>query len=304
MTESIISVLGGTGAQGGGVVDALLAAGKFKVRVATRNPSSDAATALTARGVEVVKGDLLEPSSLGALYNGAHGAFVVTNFWDPGQGEREEEIGAEAVNAARAAGVKHLVWSTLPDAEKLSGGRLKVKHFTMKAHVDAVVRSAGFERHTFVEAPFYFQNLQGLLAPQPLPGGGRGWAVPIDPAARVIHAGDITELGRAVAAAFGSGEQRANGSYLAVCGGKYSWDDFAATLNALGHDVRAVRVPPDVYDGFYPGAVEAREMFQYFEAHTYFGPNAQAHIEAANALVPGGFTAFPDWAQKNMKPAA
>jgi hypothetical protein len=92
----------------------------------------------------------------------------------------------------------------------------------MKAHVDAVVRSAGFERHTFVEAPFYFQNLRGLLAPQPLPGGGRGWAVPIDPAARVIHAGDITDLGRTVAAAFGAGEQLANGSYLAVCGGLYS----------------------------------------------------------------------------------
>jgi uncharacterized protein YbjT (DUF2867 family) len=303
MKESIISVLGGTGAQGGGVVDALLAARKFKVRVATRNPSSDAAKALTVRGVEVVKGDLLDPSSLEALYKDAHGAFVVTNFWDPGQGEREEEIGAGAVNAARSAGVKHLIWSTLPDAEKLSAGRLKVKHFTMKAHVDAVVRSAGFERHAFVEAPFYFQNFQGLLAPQPLPGGGRGWAVPIDPAARVIHAGDITELGRTVAAAFDAGEQLANGSYLAVCGGKYSWDDFAATLNSLGHDVRAVRVPPDVYDGFFPGAVETREMFQYFETHTYFGPNAQPHIEAANALVPGGFTAFPDWASKNMKPS-
>src|SRR4051812_12883661 len=98
MTEPVISVLGGTGAQGGGVVEALLATRKFKVRVASRNPSSDAARALTARGVEVVKADLLEPSSLKALYDGAHGAFVVTNFWDPGQTEREGEIGASAVN--------------------------------------------------------------------------------------------------------------------------------------------------------------------------------------------------------------
>lgn len=303
MKEAIISVLGGTGAQGGGVVDALLAARGFKVRVATRNPSSDAAKALAARGVEIVKADMLDPSSLGAFYEGAHGAFVVTNFWDPAQGEREEEIGAAAVKAARAAGVKHLVWSTLPDAEKLSGGRLKVKHFTMKAHVDAVVRAAGFERETFVEAPFYFQNLQGVFGPQPLPGGGRGWAVPIDPAARVIHAGDAAELGRVVAAAFGAGEQGKNGSYLAMCGGKYSWDDFAATLNALGHDLRVVKVPPDVFDGFFPGAAEVREMLQYFEAHTYFGPDAEAHVDAAKALVPEGFTTFPEWARKNMKPA-
>ena len=301
MTEPVIGVLGGTGAQGGGVVDALVAARKFKVRVGSRNPFSDAAKALTARGIEVVNADLLEPSSLKALFNGAHGAFLVTNFGDPAQGEREEEIGASAVNAARSSGVKHLIWSTLPDVEKISGGRLKVQHFTMKAHVDAVVRSAGFERYTFVEAPFYFQNLLRLV-PQPLPDGRRGWAVPIDPAARVIHAGDITELGRTVAAAFGAGAELANGSYLAVCGGLYAWDDFVATLNALGHDVGVVRVAPEVYDGFFPGAKEVREMFQYFEAHTYFGPDARTAIAATNALVPGGFTSFSEWARKNMKP--
>ncbi len=304
MKESIVSVLGGTGAQGGGVVDALLAARQFKVRVGTRNPSSDAAKALVARGVEVVQADLRDPSSLGFLYKGAHGAFVVTNFWDPTQGEREEELGAATVRAARDAEVKHLIWSTLPDAEKLSAGRFGVKHFTMKAHVDDVVRSAGFERHTFVQAPFYFQNLQGMLAPQPLPGGGRGWAVPIDPQARVIHAGDIVELGRVVAAAFGAGEELADAAYLAVCGGKYSWDDFARALSALGDDLRVLKVQPEVYDGFFPGAAEVREMFQYFEAYTYFGPNSQGRVEAANALVPGGFSALGDWATKHMKPAA
>jgi uncharacterized protein YbjT (DUF2867 family) len=304
MKETIISVLGGTGAQGGGVVEALLAQSQFKVRVASRNPTSDGAKALTARGVEVVKADLLDPASLRPFFEGAQGAFVVTNFWDPAQSEREEEIGTAAVTAARSAGVAHLIWSTLPDAEKLSGGQLKVKHFTMKAHVDAVVQAAGFERYTFVQPPFYFQNLQGAMAPQPLPDGGRGWVVPMDPAASVIHAGDITEFGRIVAAAFSAGGQLSNGSYLAMCGGKYSWNDFAAALNALGQDVRVVRVPPDVYDGFFPGAAELREMFQYFEAHTYFGPSAQAHIDAANALVPGGFSAFPDWARKNMLPPA
>jgi uncharacterized protein YbjT (DUF2867 family) len=292
MKDSIISVVGGTGAQGGGVVDALLAAGQFKVRVA-----------LVERGVEVVQADLRDAATLTALYRDAHGAFVVTNPWDPGQGEREEEIGTAAVKAARVAGVKHLIWSTLPDVDKLSGGRLKVNHFTRKARVDGVVEAAGFERHTFVQAPFYFQNLQGMLAPQPLPGGGRGWAVPMDPAARVIHAGDVTELGRTVAAAFAAGPELADGAYLAVCGGKYSWDDFVKTLNGLGHDLQVARIPPDIFDAFFPGAAEVREMFQYFEAHTYFGPNAQGRIETANGLVAGGFTAFPEWAAKNMRPA-
>jgi uncharacterized protein YbjT (DUF2867 family) len=292
--------VGGTGAQGGGVVEALLAGGEFAVRVASRDPQGAAAKALTARGGEVVKGDLLAAGGLDALFAGAHGAFVVTNFWDPAQGEREAEVGAAAVRAARAAGVQHLVWSTLPDVEKLTGGRLHVVHFTGKARVDDAVRAAGFARHTFVEAPFYFSNLNTMMAPQPLPTGQKGWAVPMDPAARVIHAGDVHEVGRAVAAAFAAGDRLPDGSTLAVCGGTYSWNDFAATLNAQGHALAVLQVPAEAYDTFFPGAREIREMFEYFAAHTYFGPTAERDIAAARALVPGGFTDFATWARRNM----
>ena len=303
MTKQIVTVIGGTGLQGGGVVNALLAQENFAVRVPTRNPESEAARALAARGVELVKADLLEPASLRGAFEGSHGAFVVTNFWDPAQMKRETEVGSEAVKAARAAGVQHLIWSTLPDSEKLTGGRQKVAHFTGKAHVDAVVKGAGFARHTFVMAPMYFQNFLTMMGPQPLPGGGRGWAVPMDPAARAMHAGDVTEVGRAVAAAFAAGDALPDGSYLGVCGGVYAWSDFVAALNAQGHAVSVVQVPPEAYDGFYPGAHEMREMFQYFEAHTYFGPDHEKVIAAANAFVPGGFTGFADWAKANMKPA-
>jgi hypothetical protein len=124
--------------------------------------------------------------------------------------------------------------------------------------------------------------------------------VPIDPAARVIHAGDVTDVGRAVAAAFSARDKLADGSYLAVCGGMYSWNDFVRTLNELGHDLQVVQVRPEDYDGF-PGAQEIRETFQYFEACTYFGPDREKNIAAANALVPGGFIRFADWARLNMK---
>src|SRR6267142_3801860 len=133
MAKSIVSVIGGTGLQGAGVVNALLAQGEFKVRVASRNPASAAARALSARDVEVVHADLLDPGSLRAAFEGAYGAFVVTNFWDPTQMPRETEIGIAVVKEARAAGVQHMIWSTLPDAEKLSGGGLKLPHFTGKA---------------------------------------------------------------------------------------------------------------------------------------------------------------------------
>src|SRR5438105_13864411 len=284
MTKQTITVVGGTGAQGGGVVDALLASGQYAVRVVSRNPASKSAETLQKRGVQVMKGDLIEPSSLRAAFDGAYGAFVVTNFWDPTQMPRETEIGIAAVQEAKAAAVQHLIWSTLPDAEKLSGGRLKLPHFTGKARVDAAVEAAKFPRHTFVQAPFYFQKFLGRLAPQPLPNGARGWAVPMDPAARVIHAGDVNDVGRTVAAAFTAGDTLRNGSYLAVCGGEYSWNDFVGTLNAQGHDVEVQKVPADAYDKFFPGAPEMRETFQYFEQCTYFGPESEPRIAAAKAL--------------------
>jgi hypothetical protein len=236
------------------------------------------------------------------VFEGAYGAFVVTNFWDPAQMMKETAIATELVKAARAGGVQHLVWSTLPDCESISEGRFRVRHFSDKARVDAVVASAGFNRHTFVQAPMYFQNLLTRQAPQPLPGGGRGWAVPMDVAARVIHAGDATEVGRAVAAALAVGEKLANGSYLAVCGGTYSWNDFVTTLNGQGHQLQAIQVPAPVFDGFFEGAQELREMFQYYEEFTYFGPEHERHIAAARALVPSGFTGFADWARIHMKP--
>ena len=301
-SKQTITVLGGTGQQGGGGVSALLDQGEFAVRVATRNPTSDAARALAARGVELVKADLLEPKSLGPALEGAYGAFLVTNFWEPQVGPREYELATAAVTAARAAGVEHLIWSTLPNADELTHGRLKVLHFTGKARVDTVVRAAGFARHSFVQAPFYFQSFLGMLAPHALPNGGRGWSLPMDPAARVIHAGDVTELGRAAAAAFSARDRLADGSYLAVCGGVYSWNDFVSTLNELGHELQVLQVRPEDYGGF-PGAEEIRDTFQYFEACTYFGPDRAKHIGTATALVHGGFSGFADWARVNMKPS-
>jgi uncharacterized protein YbjT (DUF2867 family) len=302
MAIETIAVLGGTGAQGGGVVDALLSrAGRFRVRVASRNAGSDAARSLAKRGVEVVQADLLDIASMRRAFEGAYGAFVVTNFWDPAQMQNETAIGTALVNAARAVGVQHLVWSTLPDCEELSEGRFKVQHFSGKARVDAAVGAAGFARHTFVQAPMYFQNFLGRMGPGPLPGGGRGWVVPMDPSARVIHAGDASEVGRAVAAAFAAGETLASGSYLAVCGGTYSWNDLVGTLNAQGHAIKVIRLAADAYDKLFPFAPELREMYQYYEEFTYFGPEHERRIAAANALVPEGFTGFADWAKTHMK---
>src|SRR6266404_5950205 len=174
MNQKLIAVIGATGHQGGGVVRALQAQGQFKVRALTRHPAKH-------RGLadEVVEADLDRPETLKAAFAGAHGVFLVTNFLE----QRTDELkqATAAVRAAKEAGVNHLVWSTLPDVEAISRGKLHVPHFTGKAKVDRIVKEAGFANYTFVIAPFYYQNLTGVLGPQKQPDGSSGWTLPLDP---------------------------------------------------------------------------------------------------------------------------
>src|SRR6266480_5608860 len=176
-SKKLIAVIGATGHQGGAVVRALQAQGQFKVRALTRHPAKH-------RGLadEVVEADLDRPETLKAAFAGAYGVFLVTNFWETGTDELKQATAA--VRAAKNAGIKHFVWSTLPDVEAISGGKLHVPHFTGKAKVDTVVWEARFPSHTFVIAPFYFQNLTGAFGPQKLPDGSFGWAIPLDPDVR------------------------------------------------------------------------------------------------------------------------
>src|SRR5204863_2773312 len=146
--------------QGGGVVRALQARRQFKVRALTRNPDKHRELA-----EEVVEADLDQPETLNTAFEGARGVFLVTNFWAYG-GADELKQATAAIRAAKDAGVKHFIWSTLPDVEAISGGKFDAPHFTGKARIDPIVKEAGFANHTFVIPPFYYQNLVGVLAPQ------------------------------------------------------------------------------------------------------------------------------------------
>src|SRR6202045_4843613 len=209
--KKLIAVVGATGQQGGAVVRALRAGNHFKVRALTRNPAKHRELA-----DEVVEADLNRPETLKSAFAGAHGVFLVTNFQEHGAEELKQATAA--VHAAKDAGVKHLVWSTLPDVEAISKGKLRVPHFTGKAKVDRIVKEAGFANYTFVIAPFYYQNLIGVLAPQKQTDGSVGWALRLDPTARSMHMGDITELGDIVAGAFAHPGQAGHGEYLPLVG--------------------------------------------------------------------------------------
>lgn len=291
MENKIIAVVGATGSQGKGVVNALISEGSFKVRAITRNPSK-----YTGNANEVVQADLTDLKSLTEAFKNAYGVFVVTNFWE---GADEISQGKTAIQAAKDAGVNHFVWSTLPDVEKISHGKFDVPHFTGKAKVDEWIKEAGFENHTFVQPPFYFQNLTGQLGAQEQQDGSMGWTLPIDPAKRVIHMSDVNDLGKVVAGAFLHPEKVGNGSYLSLATELFSFNDILHAFKSNGKEYSFNEVPVDVFSSFFEGAGEIAQMFAYFDAYQYMGPNSDERIQLAKEIATEKYVSFTEWIQQN-----
>jgi len=292
-TKKLIAVVGATGQQGGAVVRALQANGQFKIRALTRDPAKHPQLA-----DEVVLADLDRPETLKAAFAGAYGVFLVTNPWEQGTDERKQA--RAAVSAAKDAGVQHFIWSTLPNVETISRGKLDVPHFTHKAEVDRAVSEAGFAHHTFVIAPFFYQNLLAAMAPQKQADGTTGWVMPLDPEKRVIHMGDITELGPIVVGAFAQPELAGNGEHLPLVGDFLSFNEIIATLNRQGNKFSFKQVPKEVFAGWFPGAKEIAEMLAYFEAHTYLGADSRDGIALANKIAGRQPSKFSAWARDNF----
>jgi uncharacterized protein YbjT (DUF2867 family) len=289
-SATTIAVIGATGAQGGGVVRALQERGVFEVRALSRNPES-----YTGPADEVVYADLTQPETLETALGGVHGVFTNTNSFG-GPDTDEVAQGTAAVEAAATAGVQHYIWSTLPNVDTISGGRFTVPHFTNKARVNKIVTSAQFPSHTFVEPPFYFQNLISPMYQKiPGPDGAPSWTVPANASARGMHMGDISELGDLVAGAFENPEKTGNGQYLSLAGDLLSWDDIIANLRSQGHNIGYVETTDDPYF--------VRDMFSYMETYTYFGPDAATKIALANDVTTKPFTDFETWAARNMDPS-
>jgi uncharacterized protein YbjT (DUF2867 family) len=295
--RKLIAVIGATGQQGGGVLRALKASGQFEVRALTRDPGKYRALA-----DEVVGADMDRPETLEPAFAGAHGVFLVTNFWQPGTDELEQATAA--VRAAKAAGVRHFIWSTLPDVEAISRGKLHVPHFTGKAKIDRIVTQAGFANHTFVIAPMYYQNLVGVLAPQKQTDGSVGWALPIDPTVRGIHMGDISELGNVVAGAYAQPDRAGHGEYLPLVGDFMSFNEIVVTLNRQGHRFSFKHVPNELFATSFPGAAEIGATLAYFQGHTYLGADSRARIALANEIAGRRPTKFSAWARANFPAAA
>jgi uncharacterized protein YbjT (DUF2867 family) len=272
--KKVIAVVGATGAQGGGLVRAILADrdGPFAARAITRKPDSDAARALAKLGAEVVAGDADDPAGLDKAFAGAHGAYCVTNYWEHYSAEREGAQATNMAHASRRAGLQHVVWSTLEDTRRLVPlddprlptlqGKYKVPHFDSKGQMDRVF-DAEAAPTTYLLAAFYWENFVHFgMGPRKGPDGNLVLALPLGGAK--LPGISASDIGKCAYGLFRQGNTTI-GERVGIAGEVLSGAEMAAKMGrALRQTVTFQDVPFDVYRGLgFPGAEDLGNMFQY-----------------------------------------
>ncbi|MET7435798.1 MULTISPECIES: NmrA/HSCARG family protein [Streptomyces] len=273
--KKIIAVTGATGSQGGSVARSILADrdSAFAVRAITRNPASPAARELAALGAELVRADFHDEPTVHKAFEGAHGAFLVTDFWAHGSAAKEtEEIGV-LVRAAEAAGLRHVIWSTLEDTRELLPlddqrmpvlqEKYNVPHFDAKGAGNKLFTEAGVPT-TFLNTTFFFQGFLDAFLPKRAEDGVLTVTMPFEDG-KLLSGVDVADIGRTAHALLKGGE-RFVGRTVGLAGDHLTGAQYAEKLGAaIGEPVRFRSVPYDVFRSLdIPAAEEIANMFQYY----------------------------------------
>jgi uncharacterized protein YbjT (DUF2867 family) len=309
-SKKTIVVVGATGAQGGGLLRAILndPDHEFNVRAITRDVSTDKAKALAKLGAEVVAADVDDIESLKKAFQGAYAAFCVTFFWNHFSPEKEQENAKAMAEAAKYAGIKHVIWSTLDDTRKWIPltddrmptlmGKYKVPHFDAKGEANHFFTDLGLPV-TFLNTVFYWDNFIYFGAgPRRGPDGKLAITMPMgDKKLPGIAASDI---GKSALGIFKAGSKYI-GKTVGIAGehltGKQMAEGFA---RVLGEEVVYNDIPPEVYRSFgFPGAEDMGNMFQFkrdFEKEYC----KSRDVELTRTLNPA-LLSFNQWLDQNKK---
>ena len=306
--KKIIAVVGATGSQGGGLVRAILndKGGPFAARAVTRDVRSDKAKALAALGAEVVAADIDDMESLKKAFARAYGAYCVTFFWAHFSPEKELAEARTMAQAAKHAGIQHVIWSTLEDTRRwvpLSDtrmptlmGKYKVPHFDAKGEANQLFTELGVPT-TFLLTSFYWENLIYFgMGPKKGPDGKLAITLPMGD--KKLPSMATEDIGRCAYGIFQKGHEFI-GKTVGIAGEHLTGAQMAAALTrALGQEVRYNDVPSDMYRAFgFPGAEDLGNMFQFnrdFE-RTFAGAR---NLDVARSLNPSLQT-FDQWLAQN-----
>jgi uncharacterized protein YbjT (DUF2867 family) len=272
--KKVIAVLGATGAQGGGLVRAIMAdkSSEFTARALTRNVNSDKAKALKDLGAEVVAADVDNYESLKSAFAGAYGVFAVTFFWEHFSADKEQEQVNMIAKAAKETGIKHIIWSTLEDTRKwiplednrmpTLQGKYKVPHFDSKGEAEKYFAEQKLPV-TYLLTSGYWENMI-YFGWGPTRGEDGKLAVNLPLGERKLPGIGVEDIGKTAYQVFKRGNEFI-GKKIGIAGGHLTGKQMAESLTkALGEEVGYNAVPFDVYRGLgFPGADDIGNMFQF-----------------------------------------
>lgn len=293
----LLTVFGATGNQGGSVVEAVLAhptlSKEYKIRAITRDPSKPNAQALAAKGVEPVKADTGDSESVKHALEGSYAVFAVTNYWEKASKELEVQQGKTIADAAKAVGVKHLVWSALPNTTKMTDGVLKnIEHFDSKAEVaEYIEQIKGDMVATFFLPGFYMSNIKSSIRPGQ--DGVPTWTQPFDATKTMVPLFDTaTDTGTFVAGILSQNLQSVNGLYVPAVSQWLTPNEIVQTISKVsGTEVKFQSVPEKVWQSFLPMpekiALELAENMVLIRDYSYYGKGAEKEQAKADEKVLG-----------------
>ena len=306
--KKTIAVVGATGAQGGGLVRAIVndKGGAFTVRALTRDVNSDKAKTLAKLGAEVVAADLDDIESLKRAFEGAYGAFCLTNYWEHFSPERELAQAKAQAHAAKHARLQHVIWSTLEDTRRWIPltdnrmptlmGKYKVPHFDAKGEANAEFTGLGVPT-TLYHTSFYWENLIYFGA-GPKKGQDGKLAITMPMADKKLPSIAVEDIGKCAYGIFKKGGDLI-GKKVGIAGEHPTGAQLAASLSrALGRPIVYNAVTPDAFRHFgFPGAEDLGNMFQFkcdFEDY-YCGARSLAFSRSVNPAL----QTFDAWLEKN-----
>lgn len=302
--KKIIAVIGATGAQGGGLVRAILndQNTEFSVRAITRNANSEKAQELKSLGADVVTANVEDKESLVNAFKGAYGVYCVTFYWEHFSPEKEMQHAKNLAAAAKDAAVKHVIWSTLEDTRKWVPandesmptlmGKYKVPHFDAKGEADKYFVNSGVP-YTLLYTSFYWDNFIHFgMGPQKGTDGELGITFPL--ADKKMPGIAAVDIGKCAFGVFKAGEKY-KGKSVGISGGHLTGKQMADGFSkVLGTPVKYNAVPAEMYRKFgFPGAEDLGSMFKFKADYEEYFCGAR-NVEESKALNPD-ILSFETW---------
>ncbi|MDB5050941.1 MAG: NmrA family protein [Fibrobacteres bacterium] len=249
-----ILVTGATGRQGGATARHLLAQG-IPVSAFTRNPDKAQAHLLARKGAEIIQGNMDDRASLDKALKGMQGVFAVQNYWEHGE-EGEIREGKLLIDAAKDAGIRHFVYTSVASADRDTG----LAHFESKRIIEEHLKSSGLP-YTIIRPVFFMDNFD--LNREEILNGRLRLPLPPDRKVQMIAADDV---GAFATLAFVDPEAFL-GKTLEIAAAEVSPAQAAELFSeGLDREIRSEEIPLDTLR---ESAPEAWKMFTWFREKGY-----------------------------------